>query len=106
MTYLIQFNTQHRNSPMQSKTMIIIALVAGLALVIFNIAISYNEPDTVSAEIASTEVANTDNTANTNDDIANKPLGQQPKAILDKANNQIEQAQQLESDKMAQLEGQ
>ena len=89
---------------MNAKTMIIIAVVAGVALVIFNIAISYNDPDPVSAEIASTEATNIANTANTNDDIANKPLGQQPKAILDKANNEIEQAQQLESDKMAQLE--
>lgn len=86
---------------MNAKTIIIIALVASLALVVFNVAISYNEPDPVSAEIAATQDSNT---TNTNDDIANKPLGQQPKAMLDKANNEIDKAQQLENDKMAQIE--
>ena len=42
--------------------------------------------------------------ASTNNDIASKPLGQQPKAIIDKATTQIDHAQQVENDKMAQVE--
>ena len=87
---------------MQAKTMIIIALVLIGALAIFNVVISHNSRP-VSVEASTTDVTNS-NPTNSDENIADKSLGQQPKAILDKANNEIGQAQQLENEKMAQIE--
>lgn len=38
--------------------------------------------------------------SNTNSDTANKPLGQQPKAIIDNVTADIEQAQQMDKDRL------
>ena len=94
---------------MQAKTMIIIALVLMGALVIFNVVISNNTPEPASVETTTSDVSNSNanintNSTNSDDNIADKPLGQQPKSILDKANNEIDKAQQLENEKMAEIE--
>lgn len=100
---------------MQAKTMVIIALVLMGALVLYNVAISRQDVAPVATETVTTANTNTNASTTTvsntdapkiDTDITDKPLGQQPKAILDKANNEIDKAQQLENDKMAQLEGQ
>ncbi|WP_182405693.1 hypothetical protein [Psychrobacter sp. GP33] len=38
-------------------------------------------------------------------DINSKPLAEQPKAIIGKATTQIEKAQQVEKDRLAQMDG-
>lgn len=84
---------------MQAKHLIVIAVLGILALIVFNLTRSPTHD--VSSEfepaVAEPSVTAADET------IANKPLGQQPKAIVDKASAQIEQAQQVERDRMAQI---
>jgi len=77
---------------MQAKHLIIIAIIGIVALAAFNI---FNKPSITPA------IATTTETEPTNTAIAEQPLGQQPKAIVDKATNDIAAAQQLENDKIA-----
>ncbi|MGM8871062.1 hypothetical protein ACS8E3_05160 [Psychrobacter sp. 2Y5] len=99
---------------MQAKHLIIFALVGIAALIGFNIVNSSNHQP----GLAETDVANTtnepviaasygENTVNTSTaetdkpvDIANQPLGQQPKAIIDKVTTDIEQAQQIDKERL------
>ena len=79
---------------MQAKHLIIIAIIGIVALAAFNI---FNKPSiTPAPAIATATEAEQSSTA-----IADQPLGQQPKAIVDKATNDIAEAQQLENDKIA-----
>jgi len=81
---------------MQAKHLIIIAIIGIVALAAFNI---FNKPSITPAPapaIATATEAEPSNTA-----IAEQPLSQQPKAIVDKATNDIAAAQQVESDKIA-----
>ena len=79
---------------MQAKHLIIIAIIGIVALAAFNI---FNKPSiTPAPAIATTTEAESSNTA-----IAEQPLSQKPKAIVDKATNDIAAAQQLENDKIA-----
>lgn len=54
---------------------------------------------------ASSETENTDIviTDSKTSDIVSQPLGQQPKAILDKASTQIEQAEQVSQQRSEQI---
>ena len=88
---------------MQAKHLIIFAIVGIVALLAFNLLRGSNEStQPVEATAITTDADTAD--SSTNNDIASKPLGQQPKAILDKATTQINEANQAESDKMAQVE--
>ena len=92
---------------MQIKHLIIFAVVGMVVLLGFNI-MSGNQREknreaiiaSSQAELADSAVSknNGPNTSNANgsdtSDIASQPLGQQPKAILDKATTQIAQAEQ------------
>lgn len=92
---------------MKRTHLIIFTLVAMALLLGFNIfnsnaheknrAAMMNESATVDR---STDQADSSNSSN----IASKPLGEQPKAIMDSATTQIEQAQQADADRLAQLE--
>ena len=83
-----------KDLPMQAKHLIIIAIIGIVALAAFNI---FNKPIiTPAPAIATTIEAESSNTA-----IAEQPLSQQPKAIVDKATNDIAAAQQVEIDKIA-----
>ena len=94
---------------MQLKPFIIFILLAMVLLLGFNIingnrhennraaAMNINSPvdtNTADANIASSSTG-----------INSKPLAEQPKAIIDKATTQIEKAQQVEKDRLAQMDG-
>ncbi|MDO5768610.1 MAG: hypothetical protein Q4P13_03830 [Psychrobacter sp.] len=90
---------------MQAKHLIIFAIVGIVALLAFNLlGGSNNSVQPVEASAVTTDATTPAANASTNNDIASKPLSQQPKAILDKATTQIDNAQQVENDKMAQVE--
>lgn len=95
---------------MQMKHLIIFALVGMVALFGFNL-INGNQREknrelivsnATSEQSPSTIVPDTDNVENSSTDIVNQPLGKQPKAILDKATTQIEQAQQADKQRLEQ----
>ena len=97
---------------MQMKHLIIFALVGMVALLGFNL-INGNQRDkdresittSSSTEQASTGVTEADSNndeKNSSVDITSKPLGEQPKAILDSATSQIEQAQQADQQRLDQ----
>ena len=98
---------------MQMKHLIIFALV-GIALLLgFNI-INGNRHEnnravTVSADaLADTDIVNLNTTdaniASGSNDINHQPLAEQPRAIMDKATTQIDSAQQIEKERLAQME--
>ncbi len=89
---------------MQSKHLIIFALVGIAGLIVFNMSIARNASERI--EIANNTVAEpliaesyVDNSPQA--DIANDSLGQQPKAIIDKVGTDIEQAQQIDKERLA-----
>lgn len=97
---------------MQMKHLIIFALVGMVALLGFNL-INGNQREkdkesiTTSniTEKASTGITESDSgndEKNSSDDITSKPLGEQPKAILDSATSQIEQAQKADQQRLDQ----
>ena len=94
---------------MQLKHLIIFIVVAMVLLLGFNIinsnrhennraaAMNINSPtDTNTADV---------NIASSSTEVNSKPLAEQPKAIMDKATTQIEKAQQVEKDRLAQMDG-
>lgn len=83
-----------KDLPMQAKHLIIIAIIGIVALAAFNI---FNKPTITPAPA----IATATEAEPTNKTIAEQPLSQQPKAIVDKATNDIAAAQQLENDKIA-----
>lgn len=96
---------------MEMKHIIIFAVIGIVALLGFNI-INGNSHEknremivssTVSEQPTAAAVSDTDNTTNSSENIVNKPLGEQPKAILDDATSKIDQAQQSEQDRLDQM---
>ncbi|WP_131668743.1 hypothetical protein [Psychrobacter pygoscelis] len=85
---------------MPAKLLIVIAILGIAGLVVFNLIntpkhdLATAEADTVNESSASVQ---------SDESIANKPLGQQPKAMVDQATAEIERAQQIEHDNMAQM---
>ncbi len=98
---------------MQIKHLIIFALVGMAALLGFNL-ISGNQHEksreaaidsTASEQVATgTSVSDTEESGSSSTSIANKPLGEQPKAILDDATTKIDQAQQADQARLAQMD--
>ena len=98
---------------MQMKHLIIFALVGMVALLGFNL-INGNQREkdresittSSSTEQASTGVTESDSNndeKNSSVDITSKPLGEQPKAILDNATAKIDQAQQADKERLDQM---
>lgn len=94
---------------MQIKHLIIFSLVGIMALLAFNIINDYQRDKDREMALSSTTseqkttgtlVSDTSNSNN----IANKPLGEQPKAILDDATTKIDQAQQTDQARLAQMD--
>ena len=94
---------------MQIKHLIIFSLVGIMTLLAFNIINDYQRDKdsemalssaTSEQKTAGTLVSDTSNSNN----IANKPLGEQPKAILDDATTKIDQAQQTDQARLAQMD--
>ena len=104
---------------MNPKVLIIFALVGIAALIGFNlfngnsdepdvaVVANSNEGEAAITEsyVGSDEVSNTSSETSTSTDvnIANKPLGQQPKAIIDKVTTDIDQAQQIDQQRLEQM---
>lgn len=96
---------------MQMKHLIIFAIAGIILLIGFNMMNSDRRDDTTAVvdkeTTESAVVAETYTDANTESApsaIADKPLGQQPKAIIDKATTQIEQAEQDNQEQVKQIE--
>lgn len=90
---------------MQIKHLIIFAIAGIVILLGFNMINGSQREKNREAVTASNEVEQTDIDAaeNNNTDIASQPLGQQPKAIIDKATTQIEQAEQVSQQRAEQI---
>ena len=100
---------------MQKKHLIAFTLATIFMLLGFNIINNYfheknrvalTESDTPAVlEPALSSSNDTSNTAtNGSIDVAAQPLGKQPKAIIDNATNQIDQAQQVEQQRLDQMD--
>ena len=90
---------------MQIKHLIIFALAGIVILAGFNMIGGSQREKNREALAASSETENTDIviTDSKTSDIVSQPLGQQPKAILDKASTQIEQAEQVSQQRSEQI---
>ena len=92
---------------MQAKHLIIIS-VAGIVLLLgFNLINGSlhekNRAAVLQNGVATDEASVINADSPTSNDIASKPLGEQPKAILDDATSKIDQAQQAEQARVAQI---
>ena len=120
MKRLSTFYRNRRDIFMQMKHLIIFALAGMVILLGFNmisgsqreknreVIAASNEVEKTGTDTADTADSNDANASNVNpttntSDIASKPLGQQPKAILDKATTQIEQAEQVSQQRVEQI---
>jgi len=92
---------------MQMKHLIIFALAGIVLLIGFNMFNSNRHESRIAAATSSiTSPATTissEDTVNVTTDIASQPLGKQPKAILDNATAQIEQAEQVNQERVEQM---
>ena len=100
---------------MQMKHLIIFALAGMVILLGFNmisgsqreknreVIAASNEVEKTGTDTVESNDANASNVNPTTSDIASKPLGEQPKAILDKATTQIEQAEQVSQQRVEQM---
>ena len=92
---------------MQMKHLIIFALAGIVLLIGFNMFNSNRHESRIAAATSTTTspatAISSEDTVNTNTDIASQPLGQQPKAILDNATAQIEQAEQVNQERLEQM---
>ncbi|WP_296243574.1 MULTISPECIES: hypothetical protein [unclassified Psychrobacter] len=62
-----------------------------------------SQVEQANTEAVVTENNNTNNVDSNTADIASQPLGQQPKAIIDKATTKIEQAEQVSQQRTEQI---
>ncbi|TXD96714.1 hypothetical protein ES754_06610 [Psychrobacter frigidicola] len=99
---------------MQAKYLIVIALISMAMLLGFNMVNSnHHEQNRVAmvdsgtkedpAQDSNNVMNEVDINVNESTMITDKPLGEQPKAILDKASVQIDDAQQAEEERLAQM---
>lgn len=96
---------------MQMKHLIIFALAGIVILIGFNMFNSSRHESRIAATTSSsttpippaTAISSEGNPVNTTTDIASQPLGKQPKAILDNATAKIEQAEQVNQDRVEQM---
>lgn len=79
---------------MNPKILIIIAVIGILGLAVFNMLISHRTTEAVKADTPKTTTTTTNNAS----------IGLQPKATMDKATSQINQANAETNAKMAQVE--
>ena len=95
---------------MEMKHLIIFAVIGIVALLGFNIINGNSHEKNREVAVSSTvseqptaAVSDAGSSKNSSANIASKPLGEQPKAILDDATNKIDQAQQSEQDRLEQM---
>ncbi|MDX2373511.1 hypothetical protein NJD71_05145 [Psychrobacter sp. PP-21] len=91
---------------MEMKHVIIFAVIGIVALLGFNI-INGNSREqnrgVAVSTVATDSATDADSTQDNAAAITSKPLGEQPKAMLDDATNKINQAQQSEQDRFDQM---
>ena len=90
---------------MQPKHLIIFALVGIVLLLGFNIVNGSLNESNRAAVVNKTRADTLVDTASNSTNIDSKPLGEQPKAIIDTATAQVEQAQQAEQAHLEQVDG-
>jgi len=94
---------------MQMKHLIIFALVGMVALLGFNLinGMQHEKNREIAVNGATSEQSMTStaasDTLNGSENIASQPFGKQPKAILDEATAKIDQAQQTDQARLAQM---
>ncbi len=90
---------------MQIKHLIVFALVGIVALLGFNLVNGYQHDKNreIINSRTSTAGLDTDKAVSGSENIASKPLGEQPKAILDDATSKIDQAEQTDQARLAQM---
>lgn len=94
---------------MEMKHLIIFALAGFVILIGFNMMNSSRDEDNrtavVDSNVPAPATVSTDATMQSagSESIANQPLGQQPKAILDDATSKIDQAQQADKERLDQM---
>lgn len=96
---------------MQIKHLIIFAVIGIVALLGFNVVNGNSHEknragatnNATSESATGTAVSDTDQATSGSESIASKPLGNQPKAILDDATSKINQAQQTDQAQLAQV---
>lgn len=90
---------------MQTKHLIIFAIAGIIILLGFNMINASQHAKNREALTASSQAEQNDiNAVESNgSDIASKPLGQQPKAVIDKATTQIAQAEQVSQQRTEQM---
>lgn len=96
---------------MQLKPVIIFTLISMVLLLGFNVvsssrhesnrALAANNNSLIEANTAD---SNTVNVISNSTDIGNKPLGEQPKAIIDKATIQIDDAEQADKERLVKMD--
>lgn len=100
---------------MQIKHLIIFALIGIVGLFGFNLINGKQHEKNREVVVSSVTVGTNDtnnsidssatgNTANSSGDITSQPLAEQPKAILDSATSQINQAQQTEQENLENMD--
>lgn len=98
---------------MQMKHLIMFSLVGIMALLAFNLIIGNQHEESRKAAVSivtseqkmtDTSVSDTKESNSSSSSIANKPLGEQPKAILDNATTKIDQAQQTNQARLTQMD--
>ncbi len=90
---------------MQIKHLIIIAIAGIVILFGFNSFNSYRHEQNRAAASSQTPPANSpENNQVASSDITSQPLGEQPKAMMDKATTQIDDAQQASQERVAQMD--
>ena len=96
---------------MEIKHLIILAVIGIVALLGFNVVNGNSHEknragatnNATSESATGTAVSNKDQATSGSESIASKPLGDQPKAILDDATSKINQAQQTDQARLAQV---
>lgn len=90
---------------MEMKHVIIFAVIGIVALLGFNIINGNNHEQNREVVASSVAAEQTEAIVVTSEtDITSQPLSQQPKAIVDSATSKIDQAQQAEQERVAQLD--
>ncbi len=94
---------------MQAKNLVIIALIGIVMLLAFNVIngnLHENNRQAIASGNASAQstTIDSDSSLNHSSDVAGKSLGEQPKAIIDKATTQIISAQQADSARLEKMD--
>ncbi len=89
---------------MQRKHLIVLTLATIFMLLSYNVISSYFHEKSRATMLESNAPVVVESNSEANNTIAEQPLGEQPKAIIDSATSQIEQAQNVEQQRLDQMD--